>query len=398
MQRIANAPRPDWQRKVEAELGFAFHSPGGDPYWTEDAHYEFTADEIDLLDDTATELHALCLEACRHVVEHRLYARLGIPDFAVPAVEWSWRRFQSGRGEQPVYGRFDFAWDGRGRPRLLEYNAATPTALYETAVVQWAWLEDFKPEADQFNGLHEALVERWAALLPRLPATHLHFCAQDNPEDMGTADYMRVTAVEAGAAGKLVTVDSLRYDPASRTYLDADGDRIQVLWSLYPHEWFLQDEGGRELLDAVMAGRIVLLEPLWKLMLTKGILPILWDLNRGHPALLKTGFTPQDFPPGSTVVAKPLWGREGDGVEIATLGPDGRPTGPVERASPTRFAGDEGWVYQEYTPLPDLGGGHTVLGVWMVGDDARGLGVREDRNRITGNDSRYVPHFFLDVD
>ncbi|MFM2045414.1 MAG: glutathionylspermidine synthase [Pseudomonadota bacterium] len=394
MKRVANPPRPDWQRRVEAELGFAFHSPGGDPYWTDDAHYVFSPAEVDRLDDTGTELHRLCLAACRHVVANRLYARLGIPDSAAAAVEWSWRRFEAGLGEFPVYGRFDLAWDGTGTPKLLEYNAATPTSLYETAVVQWHWLEGFRPTADQFNGLHEALVARWADLLPRLPGPRIHFCAQDNPEDMGTADYMRLTAVEAGAAGKLIPVDGIHHDSLTGTFHDADGDRIDVLWSLYPHEWFLQDAGAPALLDAVMSGRLVLMEPLWKLMLTKGILAILWELNPGHPALLKTTFAAAAFPAGAKVVAKPLWGREGDGVEIATLGPDGKPVGPVERAGPTRFAGNEGWVFQEFVDLPNLGGGYAVLGVWMVGDEAKGLGVREDPNRITGNDSRYVPHYF----
>jgi glutathionylspermidine synthase len=36
-----------------------------------------------------------------------------------------------------LYGRFDLAYRGDGPPKLLEYNADTPTALFEAAVVQW---------------------------------------------------------------------------------------------------------------------------------------------------------------------------------------------------------------------------------------------------------------------
>ncbi|WP_114395310.1 glutathionylspermidine synthase family protein [Oleisolibacter albus] len=396
MQRVSNAPRPAWTKRVEQELGFTFHSPGGDPYWTEDAHYRFTADEIDTLEAAATELHKMCLEACKHVVNNRLYAELGIPPHVIPAVERSWARFAAGRGEAPIYGRFDLVWNGTGAPVMLEYNAATPTSLYESAVVQWHWLEEFAPDQDQFNSLHEALVARWRAVAPMLGTGRVHFTAQQNPEDMGTADYMRICAVEAGLAGKLIDVASIQYDQADRCFYDADGERISVLWSLYPHEWFILDEAGgpSRLMDAILEDRITLLEPIWKIMLTKGILPILWELYPHHPYLLKASFRAADFRPGSKVVAKPIWGREGDGVEIAEIGADGRPSRIVEKADRS-FAGDEGWVYQDYVDLPDFGGGSMILGGWIIGDEACGLGVREDPSSlITGNDSRYIPHLF----
>ena len=61
--------------------------------------------------------------------------------------------------ELSLFGRFDFAWDGKGPPKLLEYNADTPTALLEASVAQWRWLEQAirpaNPDADQFNSLHE---------------------------------------------------------------------------------------------------------------------------------------------------------------------------------------------------------------------------------------------------
>ena len=40
----------------------------------------------------------------------------------------------------------------------------TPTSLLESAVCQWYWLEDVYPQFDQFNSLHERLVERWREL------------------------------------------------------------------------------------------------------------------------------------------------------------------------------------------------------------------------------------------
>ena len=33
-------------------------------------------------------------------------------------------------------------YDGQGPAKLLEYNADTPTSVFETGVFQWVWLED----------------------------------------------------------------------------------------------------------------------------------------------------------------------------------------------------------------------------------------------------------------
>lgn len=75
------------------------------------------------------------------------------------AIVWSWN-------EEPpaIYGRFDLAYDGIHPPKLLEYNADTPTALLEASVVQWYWLQDVFPKDDQFNSIHEHLVAKWKEL------------------------------------------------------------------------------------------------------------------------------------------------------------------------------------------------------------------------------------------
>ncbi|MBN9117856.1 MAG: glutathionylspermidine synthase family protein, partial [Planctomycetes bacterium] len=50
-------------------------------------------------------------------------------------------------------------------PKMLEYNADTPTALVEAAVAQWMWLKDVDERADQFNSIHEQLIEAWKMIL-----------------------------------------------------------------------------------------------------------------------------------------------------------------------------------------------------------------------------------------
>ncbi len=55
-------------------------------------------------------------------------------------------------------------YDGGHEPKLLEYNADTPTALLEASVTQWYWLKDTQPGADQFNSIHERLLAKWKEL------------------------------------------------------------------------------------------------------------------------------------------------------------------------------------------------------------------------------------------
>ncbi|WP_163333523.1 glutathionylspermidine synthase family protein, partial [Klebsiella aerogenes] len=88
--------------------------------------------------------------------DERILASLRIPERAWDAVRDSWRR-----GDPSLYGRLDFAYGGNGPAKLLEYNADTPTALYETGVFQWLWLEQalasgrLPAGSDQFNSVHE---------------------------------------------------------------------------------------------------------------------------------------------------------------------------------------------------------------------------------------------------
>src|SRR5207244_3190144 len=69
-----------------------------------------------------------------------------------------------GAGRVHRYGRFDFLYDGAGPPKLLEFNADTPTGLLEAAVIQWFWLEEVAPEADQLHTIHEHFLEIWRTL------------------------------------------------------------------------------------------------------------------------------------------------------------------------------------------------------------------------------------------
>ncbi|GAA5132077.1 glutathionylspermidine synthase family protein [Luteolibacter yonseiensis] len=368
-----NAPRAGWRQRVE-EAGLIWHGADGEPYWTEDEHLVLTMKAAETLEDAATELHALCLEACEEIIRRDWWGRLAIPESAIGLVQTSWMT-----QDLSLYGRFDLAWDGKGDPKLLEYNADTPTSLLEAAVIQWQWLEEVAPESDQLNSIHEALVERWKSV----SENRIHFaCAWENLEDRQTIAYLAETAEQAGKSVELLDISDIGFSPGGR-FTDPDEQDIDKLFKLYPWEWMAQEpffaEIGQE--------RPRFIEPAWKMMLSnKGILPILWELNPGHPLLLPAYLKKEELHSQGVQfwVEKPFFGREGAGVSVMNrgdrihAGTSGHESEPV--------------VYQKHANLFNAGGRHFVWGLWMVGDECRGLSARGDRSPVTGNLSRFFPH------
>ena len=145
MKRHIITPRPDWQSKVE-NIGFGFHSLDT-KYWDESIFYELSMKEVETIETATNNLWEVCLEAVQHVIDEKLYAKFHIPEWFIPHIEDSWNN-----DAPAIYGRFDFSFKN-GVPKLLEFNADTPTSLFESSVVQWYWLQDCYPQKDQFNSI-----------------------------------------------------------------------------------------------------------------------------------------------------------------------------------------------------------------------------------------------------
>jgi len=384
MERESITPRPDWQKQCD-DIGFIYHSMDG-VYWDERYCYRFTSQEIDELDDASVALHKLCLAAVEHIVAEKRFDELKIPAAYHEYVTRSWQN-----REPSLFGRFDFAFDGKGPPKMLEYNADTPTALLESSVAQYDWLEQAivpsKPNADQFNSLHEKLIARWKVLHDSsLAGRFLHFtCVKDTDEDFGNIEYLRDTAQQAGFETAFIYVDDIGWANDTRCFVDEGLARIDALVKLYPWEWMTREEFGLNLRTT----DVKLIEPAWKMLLSnKGLLPILWELNPGHPNLLPAAFDRWRLVKEGVgdYVQKPLYSREGANVTIFRGDEVIREEGTY---------GDEGYIYQAYTPIPKFGDSYTTIGSWIVGDESAGIGIREDESPITKNTSRFVPHYFI---
>ncbi|VEB95402.1 Bifunctional glutathionylspermidine synthetase/amidase [Cedecea lapagei] len=386
MERVSIVERPDWREKA-TEYGFNFHTMYGEPYWCEDAYYRLTLAQVERLEEVTAELHQMCLQVVEKVVaSDELMARFRIPKHTWEFVRQSWHTRQPS-----LYSRLDLAWDGVGEPKLLENNADTPTSLYEAAFFQWIWLEDQiaagkLPEgADQFNSLQEKLIERFAELKQQHGFNLLHFaCCQDTVEDRGTVQYLQDCAAESDVASEFLFIEEIGLGEKGQ-FTDLQDQVISNLFKLYPWEHMLREMFSTKLEDAGVRW----LEPAWKSIISnKALLPLLWEMFPDHPNLLPAYFAEDNFPPMEKYVVKPIFSREGANVKIIENGQEiARVDGPY---------GEEGMIVQQFWQLPKFGDSYTLIGSWLINDQPAGIGIREDRELITQDLSRFYPHIFVE--
>jgi glutathionylspermidine synthase len=372
MRRDAFAPRPNWRDRV-ADLGLDGIDGGIGTYWTEDAAYVFNSAEIESIHETVGELERMIAAAVDHVVAKNLFADLAIPESLAALARDSWQR-----KDLSLYGRYDLHFDGAGPAKLLEYNADTPTALYEASVVQWHWLEERFPSGDQYNSIHEGLIAAMTAIKERLRPWRMHFtCVFEDDDDLRTTLYLRDVAKAAGLETGLLQMQDIGWDGAR--FLDLELGEIAALFKLYPWEWLANDG----FFEHIAPSRLAIVEPAWRIIAaSKGILAVLWNLFPNHPNLLPASFDQREV--GAAVILKPLFGREG--ANIKTIGSDagvGGTGGPY--VGMPRVA-------QALVQMPCFDGHYPVIGAWVAGGAPHGIGVREDCSPITSRTAHFVPH------
>lgn len=400
-ERFSIKPRQNWQEKVE-KIGFDWHTVDHVPYWDESAYWHFTDAEVDAMEHATNEGYQMILEAIEHVITGKQLPLFGYDEATIKLIEKSWEESD----DLPhLYGRFDFALDD-GQVKILEFNGDTPTSLFEASVVQWYWLEELFPQHDQFNTIHEKLLTHLQAIdFRRRAQVHgnewdrqMHVtCVTPHIEDQGTVSYIEMVAKEAGVPVKFVPLTDIglkeeRFDGVREDsyFVDADGKRISTIFKLVPWEWLLEDPFGEKLAQEVLANRLTVIEPAWKMVAAnKRLLATLWELYPYHPNLLPTYTTADKFA-GSSYVRKPVWGREGQNVTIFNA------EGQIEHAEDGNYT-DNMFVFQERTALLKADDNYAVIGSWVVNGESAGIGVRESKHAITNNVGRFVPHVFGDA-
>ena len=433
LQRHSCTPRYDWENLI-AQDGVVYSKTdtaegGSFSYWVEDAYYRVTEPDTDYLAAVCNDLTAMLIEAGDHVIECDLFHKLGIPEFAIPAITKTWEDDDPAYHWPSLYGRMDLRWGNEpslvardptlADAKLLEYNADTPTCFPESTGAQWNWLIGHPAlRGDQWNNAYEALVMAWKRNLDIFQARRrrkvgtIHFVhTADEPsgEDRMNTALVAAAAEQAGHRVKMQYIENVKLEVANGRFallnhsaaapmgrfLDEDGTPIELVFKLYPWEWMLHEEFGKTALwDMLQPDGTTWVEPPYKLLWSnKGILPILWELFKDDPVrsryLLPAYFEGEE-PPGfrDNCVRKPLFGREGGNVSIIR-------NGQVIVANDGGY-GSEGYILQEFAELPvfDGAGGpyHALTGVWMIDNEAAGLCFRESRGPITDNLSYFVPH------
>ncbi|MBI4978007.1 MAG: glutathionylspermidine synthase family protein [Spirochaetes bacterium] len=384
MTRHTAITRSGWEKKVE-DVGFVFHTDEEEnlPYWDESAYYSFTPGEIDSIEAATNDLHEKCLTLTGHVVDdyvkngyrNSFLKKLSIPEAFAPWIAESWEN----DFPKTMYGRFDLVVTPEGSIKMLEYNADTPTSLLEASVVQWYWLKDVYPMKDQFNNIHESLLDAWKFVANDIGSDTLYCaCVKEHVEDLMTATYMADVAHQAGITTRVFYVDEIGLADDGRFTMN--DEPMRWCYKLYPWEWMVNEEFGRNLTTAGTNW----IEPPWKMILSnKGMLPLLSKIFGDTGAILPAHFSDEEFDRSGRWVEKPYFGREGSNITILE-------SGRVVDQAEGPYAGSS--IMQRYTEIPGFNGNYPVIGSWIIGDTACGMGIRETNGRITGNMSRFVPH------
>ncbi|OQR86432.1 hypothetical protein ACHHYP_10555 [Achlya hypogyna] len=375
------------------------------PYWNDEAAYRMSTADAIALRNATYELHAMCLEAVALVVQSdALLDVFEIPVNLRSAVRASWKR-----RDPDLLGRFDFSWDGREPPKLLEYNADTPTVLVETGVGQRLWAAEVLDSSPLwcFNEIEERLQAAWPKIARNAAVVHLAGTHATDEEKEQLA-FMHVNALRAGLCAKQVAVANLQVDEAGHLINALQPDEpIECLWKLYPYEWLAEEDLGLQLWpeDAPgLAPHTRWIEPAWKLILgNKALVALLWELYPGHPNLLPASYDSDDVLRGALagipVVAKPKFGREGNGIiySEAFATPD-EFIAAADGASTLKTHDNQHHlelgrpVYQAYHATSAFHGRKIVVGSWVIHGAPSGFCFREDNAKTTNDNSCFVPH------
>jgi glutathionylspermidine synthase len=373
-------------------IGFTWHTDTDETAYISDEVVSISETEATSYYEATNELYDMFCEAGQHVIDNNLFHELDIPFNLIEMIKDSWEDDVHWH----LYGRFDLAGGLDGNPiKLIEFNADTPTALFETAIVQWAILKfNNLEESSQFNSLYEAIkdnfkrfvtldseIENFEEHYEKLNWKILFSSVAGNDEEENTTKLLQHIATEAGFKTDFAYIHDVEFGGDG---ISKDNELFEFWFKLIPWEDIAIDEGelAVTLTEIIANKKAIICNPAYTLLFqSKGIMKILWDLYPNHPLLLETSFEPLE---NTKQVEKMCFGREG--ANMAIVNEDNslelKTDGPYENFKP---------IYQEFVEFPkDENGDHYQAGVFYA-YEACGLGFRKG-GIILDNMSKYVGH------
>jgi len=373
------------------KIGFVWHTDDDSTPYIADEIVEVDSEEADAYYEAANELYDMFVEAGEHVIENELFHELGIPFNLIDAVKMSW----DNDVHWHLYGRFDFAGGLDGKPiKLIEFNADTPTALFETSIVQWATLKlNGMEESHQFNNLHEALVDNFKRLITmeedvssfeeRYDGWKILFSSvKGNIEEENTVRLLQSIATEAGYITEFAYADEVEFDAQEGVFYN--DENYEYWFKLLPWEDIAIEESDLAMLmtQIMEKQKAIFLNPAYTLMFqSKAFMAILWDLYPNHPLLLETSFEPLE---GIAQVEKRIFGREGANTTIVNEDEE------IIAQTDGEY-GEFPSIFQEYVELPTNDKGESYQAGVFYAYEGCGLGFRKG-GLILDNASKFVGH------
>ena len=372
-------------------LGFIWHTDNDQSSYLCDEVVVVSEEEATVYYTATNELYDMYVEAAQHVIDNDLFHEIGIPFNLVELIKTSWEHDVHWH----LYGRFDLAGGIDGKPiKLLEFNADTPTALFETAIIQWAILKQNNIEEEsQFNTVYESLVNNFKRLITLeedVSSFEEHYdnwkllftSIRGNNEEENTVKLLQHIATEAGFETEFAYMDDVEF--CEEEGVSYQEENYELWFKLIPWEDIALEEPDLSMLltSIIQNQKAIIFNPAYTLLFqSKGLLKILWDLYPNHPLLLESSFEPLI---GQKQVKKPIFGREGESINILD----------ENSQNLTQNTGDydaHKMLYQAYTELPKDSNNDSYQAGVFYAYEACGLGFRKGEE-ILNNMSKFVGH------
>lgn len=372
-------------------IGFGWHTDLDGSRYIADELVSITQDEAEAFYEATNELYDMYVAAAEYVINNDLFHELGIPFNLVDIIKSSWENDVHWH----LYGRFDLAGGIDGKPiKLIEFNADTPTSLFETAIIQWAMLKfNNLDEAAQFNDVYEALVENFKRLITLEEDTNrfdeyyegwkiLFSSIAGSSEDENTTRLLEAAARDAGFECDFAFASEVSFDDENGIFWN--GQNWEYWFKLIPWEMIAIDESDLALIikNIIKNQKAIILNPAYTLLFqSKGIMKILWDLYPNHPLLLESSFEPLN---GKKQVKKPFLAREGANVSIINS------DGSIEIQNDGEYANGK-FLYQEFADFAKDENGNSYQAGMFFAFEGCALGFRKGKD-IIDNYSKFVGH------
>lgn len=305
------------------QIGLTWHTDTDGTDYISHELVVVTQEEADEYYKAANEIYDMYVEAAEYVIENDLFFEIGIPFNLVDTIKKSWESDVHWH----LYGRFDFAGGIDGIPiKLIEFNADTPTGLFETAVLQWALLkQNGLDDALQFNNVYDAIKDnfkRFVTLFEDVEQFETHYqgwkilfsSIEGNDEEEATTRLLQQIADDAGFTTGFSFLDETGFNEEG--IFDKDEVNYEYWFKLFAWEDLAIEEPELVIvLDQIMQEqKAIIINPAYTLLFqSKGLMKIMYDLNPDNPYLLKTSFEPLQ---GQKQVEKRMFGREGANTKI----------------------------------------------------------------------------------